>query len=118
VEHLMTLPAAMHAPVEARRALARVPGVSGELGYKALLLTSEVVTVWVLRAQAAERVRVEIADDESRDDAPHVGAYARRILERFADRWGVEGDGRAAIWFELDRGRRVTASGSAPGTPR
>jgi hypothetical protein len=64
-----------------------------------------------------ERVRVEIADEEGGDGAPHVGAYARRILERLADRWGVENDGHAAIWFELDRARQVTASGSAPGRP-
>jgi hypothetical protein len=139
VEHLVTLPAAAHAPVEARRALARVPGVSGELGYKALLLISEVVTAWVARAQAYEQpaiplrvdvsdecVRVEIADDGDGDragadgdgaPAPRVDSYSRRILERLADRWGVEGNDRAAIWFELDRGPGVRAFGRAPDRP-
>jgi hypothetical protein len=140
VEHVVELPAASHAPVVARRALARVPGVSGELGYKALLLVSEVVTVWVARAQDREqpaipvrvdvsdsRVRVEITDDGDAAATAGDGAgsrplrvdpYARRILERLADRWGVEGEDRAAIWFELDRGPAVTAFGSAPGRPK
>jgi hypothetical protein len=114
-----------------------MPGVSGELGYKALLLVSEVVTAWVLRAQAREqpaipvrvvvsdeRVRVEIADEADGNGAaapdsgpaPRVDPYSRRILERLADRWGIENGGHASIWFELDRGRRaVTAFGSGPG---
>ena len=134
MERVVELPAAPHAPVEARRALARIPGVSGELGYKALLLVSEVVTAWVTRAQAREqtaipvridvsdeRVRVEIADNGDADprdlSKPRVDPYSRRILERLSDRWGVEGDGHAAIWFELDRARSVTASGTSPGTP-
>ncbi len=129
MEHVVKLPAAPHAPVEARRALARMPGVSGQLGYKALLLISEVVTVWVHRAQAADqpafplrvevsdsRVRVEIADETpDHASAPRVDSYSRRILERVADRWGIDDNGHAAIWFELDRGGSATASGRGPG---
>lgn len=125
MEHLVELPTGSRAPVEARRALVRVPGVSGEIGYKALLLVSEMVTAWVPRAQARqvpaiplkvhvsdERVRVEIADDDAVGDVS-IDRYSRRILQRIADRWGVANGSGAAIWFELDRSP-VTSGRPAP----
>lgn len=120
MDHVVELPTGAHAPVEARRALVKVPGISGEIGYKALLLVSEVVTAWVPRAQARrlpaiplrvnvsdDRVRVEITDDGNSGEPSRgipVDSYSRRILQRTADRWGLESNHGAMIWFELDRG--------------
>jgi two-component sensor histidine kinase len=81
------------------------------------LIVSELVTNSVEHADltASDRIEVLVTVDprgalhvEVRDPGPGPPPDARsgmgwRILERVADRWGVEHrDGKARVWFELD----------------
>ena len=106
----------------ARRAVAEAVGdVLPPAGLEgALIATSEVVTNAVehgcppieLRVdRAAGRVRVEVRDTsplpprrrEQAPDASDVRGRGLVIVERLADRWGIDerSDGKA-VWFELD----------------
>lgn len=124
-EQVFELPATAAAAGMARRELAATPGVSGELAYKALLMTSELVAVYVADVEPApdatlrlsirvtpDRVRVEVggrppevAPDEllHAREAPSLGGYGLQIVERMADGWGIEGARDTTIWFELLR---------------
>ena len=91
------------------------PGTSGDL----MLLVSELVTNAVRHAQGdAFEVRLEVKSDllrlEVHDDGagfvPEIapsddgcGGYGLYIVDRLADRWGVERDAGGVIWLELDR---------------
>ena len=86
-----------------------------------LLLVSELVTNAVRHAGterfevrldvSPERVRVEVHDDGEGFEpriAPRSdggGGYGLFIVDRIADRWGVERDGGGLIWLEVDRAR-------------
>ena len=72
-ERVFELPATAAAAGLARRELAAMPGISGELGYKALLMTSELIAVYVQDVEpdptatlrlslrvTPERVRIEV----------------------------------------------------------
>ena len=123
-EHVFELPATAAAAGLARRELAATPGFAGELAYKALLMTSELIAVYVqdveprpdatlrlsIRVTPA-RVRIEVggrplgmSTDEllSSRETPSLGGFGLQIVERMADAWGIEGAGDA-IWFELAR---------------
>lgn len=92
-------------------------GTSGDL----MLLVSELVTNAVRHACGESfEVRLEVTQDmlrlEVRDDGsgfqPRIqpsddgtGGYGLYIVERLADRWGVERDAGGVIWVELDRAR-------------
>jgi anti-sigma regulatory factor (Ser/Thr protein kinase) len=124
-ERSVELPATAAAAGIARRELAATPGLSGELGYRVLLLASELIAVFVadveprpdrvLRlsiAVTADRVRITVTGDgphESADDllhsreTPSLGGYGLQIVDRMADAWGVAGDRAQQIWFELLR---------------
>ncbi|MGI9098326.1 MAG: hypothetical protein ACR2H2_07505 [Solirubrobacteraceae bacterium] len=124
-ERVVELPATAAAAALARRELAATPGLAGELGYKALLMASELIAVYVQdvdpdpRARLAlvirvtpERVRVEVGGpqpDVSPDEmmhsseTPSLGGMGLRIVDRMADAWGVQGDHDTSIWFELIR---------------
>jgi hypothetical protein len=124
-ERVFELPATAAAAGLARRELAAMPGISGELGYKALLMTSELIAVYVQDVEpdplatlrlslrvTPERVRIEVggrAPEVSPDallhssETPSLGGYGLKIVEKMADRWGVEGTRDTAIWFELAR---------------
>jgi hypothetical protein len=124
-EQVFELPATAAAAGMARRELAAMPGLAGELGYKALLMTSELVAVYVGQFEPApqatlrfsirvtpERLRVEVggrAPGVSPDallhseETPSLGGYGLQIVERMADAWGIEGTGQTMIWFELAR---------------
>lgn len=124
-ERIVELPATAAAAGIARRELAATPGIAGELGYKVLLLASELIAVFVadmeprpdhvLRLSVTvtpERVRVEVAGEHPEVSAqallrsretPSLGGMGLRIVERMADAWGVQGKGSAEIWFELRR---------------
>ena len=94
---------------------------SGDL----MLLVSELVTNAVRHAHGEHfEVRVEVGRDvvrlEVHDDGegfePRIapsedgtGGYGLFIVDRLADRWGVERDEGGVIWLELDR------PASAPG---
>lgn len=87
----------------------------------ARLLLSELVSNAVLHstgpADAAiavaftvqeEVLRVEVADagagftPQSRRPGRTDGGYGLELVDRASSRWGVEGDGRVLVWFELD----------------
>jgi len=124
-ERLVELPATAAAAGVARRELAAMPGLGGEVGYKVLLLASELIAVFVASAEprpdallrlsvsaSPERVRVVVAGDVPHASAdallhsretPSLGGYGLQIVDRMADAWG-SGDGACAqIWFELAR---------------
>jgi anti-sigma regulatory factor (Ser/Thr protein kinase) len=124
-ERVVVLPATAAAAGIARRELAATPGIAGELGYKALLLASELISVYVQRAEpdpaarlrlrvrvTAERLRIEVAGPEPdvppdallhSSETPSLGGMGLRIVDRMADAWGVEGPHDTTIWFELAR---------------
>jgi two-component sensor histidine kinase len=102
--------------VMARRAVDALPLTPARTG-EVKLIVSELVTNSVEHADLAESDRIEVlvAVDprgvlhvEVRDPGPGPPPDARsgmgwRILERMADRWGVEHrGGQARVWFELD----------------
>ncbi len=127
-ERTVELPATAAAAGLARRELTAMPGISGEVGYKALLLVSELIgaclqeiepgpdaTIGLTIRADDRRVRVEVAgrcagigvdDALSSTSAPSLGGYGLRIVDRMADAWGTEqGPGGAVVWFELVRGQ-------------
>jgi hypothetical protein len=116
------LPATAAAAGMARRELAATPGLSGELGYKVLLLCSELIAVFVTGVEprpesvlrlsidvTPTRVRITVAGDGPHDSAdsllrsresPALGGYGLQIVDRMAEAWGTAGE---QIWFELPR---------------
>jgi hypothetical protein len=110
-EHAVVLPALSSAPRAARLALSEVPGVQGEVAYRALLLASEIVTACVEHAQDPRNERISLVSDI--DDrrlhveitGPHPGAlnpHGQHIVEKIADRWGIGANGSETVWFEVD----------------
>jgi hypothetical protein len=124
-ERLVELPATAAAAGIARRELAATPGLAGELGYKVLLLSSELIAVFVADGEprpdrvlrlcievSPERVRITVAGDAPHDSAdallrsretPSLGGYGLQIVDRMALAWGTGGAGDQQIWFELAR---------------
>lgn len=124
-ERVIELPATAAAAGVARRELAATPGIAGKVGYKALLLASELIAAFVadleprpdrvLRLSVLvrpERVRIEVAGDAPdmqmdallhSSETPSLGGMGLQIVERMADAWGVQGPGDREIWFELSR---------------
>jgi hypothetical protein len=122
-ERVVELPATVAAAGIARRELAATPGIGGDLGYKVLLMASELIAVFVADMEprpdrvlrmsvivGPQRVRIQVAGDtpEVSADAllhsretPSLGGMGLRIVERMADAWGTQGD--AELWFELAR---------------
>jgi anti-sigma regulatory factor (Ser/Thr protein kinase) len=116
------LPHGPEAPAAARRAL---DGLRGALDPTALaelrLVVSELVTnavrhgrpveddVVELRVGVDEQVaRVEVADGgdgfapPGAEPAARLGGWGLVVVDRLADRWGVEGNGRTVVWLEFD----------------
>jgi two-component sensor histidine kinase len=102
--------------VLARRAVEALPLTPGRTG-EVKLIVSELVTNSIEHADlgAGDRIEVHARVDprgalhvEVRDPGPGPPSDARsgmgwRILERMADRWGIDRrDGQARVWFELD----------------
>jgi len=124
-ERLVELPATAAAAGVARRELAAMPGLGGEVGYKVLLLSSELIAVFVASAEphpdallrlsvsfSPERVRVAVAGDVPHASAdallhsretPSLGGYGLQLVDRMADAWGSADGDCAQIWFELAR---------------
>jgi len=124
-ERIVELPATAAAAGIARRELAATPGLGSELGYKVLLMASELIAVFVADVEprpsdvlrmsvivSPERIRIEVAGQApgvSPDallhshETPSLGGMGLKIVERMADAWGVRGAGGAEIWFELAR---------------
>jgi two-component sensor histidine kinase len=118
VDHEAThlLPPDAGSIVLARRAIEALPLTPGRT-VEVKLIVSELVTNSIEHADlgAADRIEISARVDprgalrvEVRDPGPGPPPDARRgmgwrILERMADRWGVEHrDGQARVWFELD----------------
>jgi len=133
-ERIVELPATAAAAGIARRELATTPGIAGDIAYKALLMTSELIAVYVeevvpvpgatLRLSIGvdpERVRIEVGGRapevppvellQSRE-TPSLGGMGLQIVERMADAWGVEGARDTMMWFELARTRAAAAQES------
>jgi hypothetical protein len=124
-ERVVDLPATAAAAALAPPELAATPGMAGELGYKALLMSSELIAVYVADLEpdprrrlemrirvSPDRVRIEVcgpAPDVSPDallrssEAPSLGGMGLQIVDRMADAWGVLSDDDTSIWFELAR---------------
>lgn len=113
------------APASARAALSALLGaasLNGSFAQTAVLLVSELVSNAVLHSAAPadaaielrcalqeRRLRVSVTDagagftPRPRDPGLVGAGYGLYLLEKAAHRWGVEGDGRTTVWFELDR---------------
>ncbi len=122
-ERVIDLPATAAAPALARRELAATAGVAGDVGYKALLMTSELISVYVQDLEpdptrrltlsvrvTPERVRIEVSGPQLEvspgalvhsSDTPSLGGMGLRIVDRMADAWGVRSEPDSSIWFEL-----------------
>jgi anti-sigma regulatory factor (Ser/Thr protein kinase) len=117
----VNLPATNESPALARRALRSMATMEGELLERATLLVSELVTNGVrhggsgkirlhVRRIDDDVIRVEVLDTGDgfvptpgvRDQQPlEPGGWGLVLVERLADRWGVESDGETLVWFEL-----------------
>ena len=111
------------APVRARYALLALDGALADVRDTVRLLVSELVTNSVLHAGAdgkstirlrvvtgAQGARVEVEDRGPgfepvtvEPDLERGGGFGLFLVDRLADRWGVEADRPSRIWFEVDR---------------
>jgi anti-sigma regulatory factor (Ser/Thr protein kinase) len=111
------------APARARTALDGLNGALAGLRQPVRLLVSELVTNAVQHAgggpsQAVqvrldcwdERVRVEVTDDGPGFDPgprrridPVRDGFGLALVDQLTDRWGVEVETGACVWFEIDR---------------
>jgi len=120
--HLAMRPGA-EAAGESRRALERLAGAIEDEQLETLrLLVTELVTNAVRHAGApagstvelevaasADRVRVEVVDHgrgftprpRSADQSKGSG-WGLHLVQRLASRWGVDGQPRPRVWFELE----------------
>jgi anti-sigma regulatory factor (Ser/Thr protein kinase) len=114
------------APGSARRALRSLNGsIDPELAEDVRLLVSELVTNSLRHTGSAsielevwgsdEVVRVDVSDRGAGFDVkgpPRPGkasGWGLFMVDRLADRWGVETNGNTRVWFELIRGGRDRA---------
>ncbi len=110
-------------PALARAALARwceELGVAGTYSQNLILLVSELVSNAVRHSSGAqdapiglvatfgeEAIRITVTDagegftPRPRDPARTHGGYGLYLLEKVAERWGVESNGDTKVWFEL-----------------
>jgi anti-sigma regulatory factor (Ser/Thr protein kinase) len=123
VDYVVRLPHDPDAIPRARRELERVRDLVDDLTMRnAKLLTSELVTNAVrhvppgatdgvtLRVERRDgHLRVEVADHgpgftfRPRAEGQDPGSgWGLHMLSTIASRWGVETDGGARVWFELD----------------
>jgi signal transduction histidine kinase len=113
----LELKGGIEAPAKARAVVASVPDISGVEG-SVVLLVSELVTNSVQHAAAdviqldvfasLDTVRVEVSDrgpghDAFATPAPEHGGLGLYLVDKLADRWGVETQGATLIWFEMRR---------------
>jgi anti-sigma regulatory factor (Ser/Thr protein kinase) len=110
------------APARARTALRSLDRTLGELRDDADLLVSELVTNSVVHARAEcvelhacagpERIRIEVSDPgpgfagreaQREPSLTGEGGYGLHIVDSLAHRWGVQRNGAALVWLEIDR---------------
>jgi len=129
------LPMERRSVVTARRELERLLWALDQSEYQTLsLLVSELVANSVkhsgMRATGVIRMDVvltqEVARVEVRDEgrgftpitrsaeSPLESNWGMHLVERFADRWGVEASPSTLVWFELDRTGTTALRDSQP----
>ena len=111
------------APARARQALRVLNGNMADLRETVKLLVTELISNSVVHAGAdrdatievsilcSERgARVEVEDQgpgfEPKPREPDLvngGGFGLMLVDRFADRWGVEPKNPSRVWFEIDR---------------
>ncbi len=116
----------VQAPALARSAIAERCadlGLDGSLAQSLILLVSEVVSnavrhssgdplapVSMIATFGERAIRVSVTDAGAgftplqRDPARTHDGYGLYLLEKVAERWGVESRGNTTVWFELVRG--------------
>jgi serine/threonine-protein kinase RsbW len=121
----VTLAGGREAPAQARAALLGLNGSLVDLRASVRLLVSELVsnavrhagtdedrTVRVRLDATPERVHVDVIDEGPgfepgphaiRDGDPLEAGFGLALVDELADRWGVEAEGGACVWFEIDR---------------
>jgi anti-sigma regulatory factor (Ser/Thr protein kinase) len=119
----LTLARNVHAPSLARNAIAERAdelGLDRSLAQSLILLVSEVVSNAVRHSKADpeapvellatfgdEAIRVTVTDagdgftPQPRDPARTHDGYGLYLLEKVAERWGVESRGDTRVWFEM-----------------
>jgi anti-sigma regulatory factor (Ser/Thr protein kinase) len=119
----LTLAGGRDAPARARAGLHGLNGSLAALRRPVSLLVSELVgnavkhgdtgpesTVCVRLDSSPDRVHVEVLDEgpgftppagPSRD--PLREGFGLLLVDKLADRWGVEAAERTCVWFEIDR---------------
>ena len=121
-ESVLTLQRTVRAPREARdRIRALEPRLGPQRTDDAVLLVSELVTNAVKYGPEHGEIRLIVGEHDStmrvtvhdtgagplpemrpRDRLPHEGGgHGLRLVDRVADRWGVE-RGSTRVWFEID----------------
>jgi anti-sigma regulatory factor (Ser/Thr protein kinase) len=127
------------APARARAAIGSLDRTLAELRGDADLLVSELVTNSVMHARAdlvelyasadTERIRIEVSDPGPGFDQRNAvrepsltgdGGYGLNIVDKLSHRWGVNRDGQARVWLEIDRspareGRFAPSAGAETG---
>ena len=119
----LALPSEPDSIPRARRALREIEGTLDPVTFLNLrLLVSELVTNAVRHVpgeladtihleieRSDEHVRVEVVDrgegfvpHPRAEDEDRASGWGLNILAKVASRWGVENDGGARVWFEID----------------
>ena len=125
----LRLPRRPESASQARHGLGDLVGrLDRELLDVVRLLVTELVTNSVRHAAAGPLVeldiflttahlRIEVIDEgggftpEARTPGQSPeGGWGLHLVDRLADRWGVQGDGRTLVWLEIDLPKRVSAA--------
>ena len=122
----LSLPLDPFAPRAARHHIAQLDRPSPDLRDAVVLLSSELVTEAVERAEEGELalrawmpadiVRVEVHGPPPPGEGlgPEPPAYGSVLRDQIADRWAIERrDGEVYAWFEIDRHPDAPANGQA-----
>lgn len=117
----------------ARRAVGGLDELAGSERADAALLVSEVVTNSLRHSGVRDgeiRLHAEVDDDTVRvevtdagpgfvrrtprphPEGPDPGGWGLVLVDRLADRWGVEREGSTRVWFEIDRSARRQTAGA------
>jgi anti-sigma regulatory factor (Ser/Thr protein kinase) len=119
----LTFPGGPDAPTRARFALVALDGALADIRETIRLLVTELVSNSVLHAGAddestielkvvasADVVRVEVKDRgpgfepvPAEPDRRRGGGFGLFLVNKLADRWGVEAEQPTRVWFEVDR---------------
>lgn len=125
----LRLPRRPESASQARHGLGDLVGrLDRELLDVVRLLVTELVTNSVRHAATGPLVeldiflttahlRIEVIDEgggftpEARTPGQSPeGGWGLHLVDRLADRWGVQGDGRTLVWLEIDLPKRVSAA--------